>query len=54
MNFVEHLSNPRIGFYCYDVTVFDMKAFQQQIVLSISVFMLFMNLLNNQTLADIK
>ena len=54
MNFVEHLSNPRIGFYCYDVTVFDMKTFQQQILLSITVYMLFMNLLNNQFLIDEK
>ena len=47
MNFIEHLTKPRIAFYCLDIVPFDSNTFYQQINFIIQVLFLFLNFMNN-------
>lgn len=51
MNFIEHLTNPKIGLYCYDIAPFDANTFKEQIVNTILLFMLFLNFITSQILS---
>ena len=54
MNFIEHLTKPKIGIYCLDVAPFDSNTFYQQIVFIIQMLFLFLNFMNNNLIADYK
>ena len=54
MNFIEHLTKPKIGFYCLDIAPFDSNTFYQQIVFVIQLLFLILNFMNNNLIADYK
>ena len=57
MNFIEHLSKPKIAFYCLDITPFDSETFKEQILFSIQLLaieqllLLFLDFMNNHLIA---
>ena len=53
MNFIEHLTKPRIGFYFLDITPFTSKTFYQQTVYVIQLLFLLLDFMNNRLIANI-
>ena len=53
MNFIEHLTKPKIAFYCFDVAPFDIKTFQKQISFIIQLLILFLNFMNNNLITGL-
>ena len=51
MNFIEHLTKPKIAFYCINIVPFDIETFQKQISFIIQLLFLFLNFMNNNFLA---
>ena len=51
MNFIEHLTKPKIAIYCLDIVPFDIETFQKQLFFVTQTLFLFLNLMNNNLLA---
>ena len=54
MNLIEHLTKPKIGFYCLDIVPFDSNTFYHQIVLIIQLLFLLLNFMNNNLITYYK
>ena len=52
MNFIEHLTAPKIGFYCLDIAPFDTNMFHQQVVFSVTLLLLYLDFMNNHLIAN--
>ena len=52
MNFIEHLSKPKIAFYCLDIAPFDSDTFKGQILFSIQLLLLFLDFMNNHFITN--
>ena len=47
MNFIEHLTKPKIAFYCLNIAPFDIATFYQHIVFIFQTLILYLNFMNN-------
>ena len=54
MNFIEHLTKPKIGFYCLDIMPFDSNTFYEQINTTVQLLFLFLSFMTNDLIADYK
>ena len=53
MNFIDHLTTPKIAFYCFDITPSDIEAFQKQISFIVQLLFLLLNFMNNNLIAGL-
>ena len=52
MNFIEHLTEPKISFYYLDIAPVDSETFYQQIVFVLEMLFLFLDFMNNKLIAN--